>query len=196
MMPNDTFHVYWIKKLKMEPFFKKYRGIILGKCMPGTNGSCLIWTGAVSSNTYGAISYKLFGKWHRTTVHRLAFMLFNERIDIGRQLDVSHLCHNSLCVFKDHLTVEPHCINSSRIKCLNRNVCLGHWPYQECQLQLKMDNDDSIYRHNSFIHQQAYISLSIQQLVYLHTNFSWWGGHLFLQCSNQCFRVLFSLTIE
>ena len=32
--------------------------------------------------------------------------------------DISHLCHNKLCVRGEHLSAEPHAVNNARQKCV------------------------------------------------------------------------------
>ena len=50
--------------------------------------------------------------------HRLVYMCSLEKTFLknegDEQMDVSHLCHRSLCVNPAHLVLEPHSTNSSR----------------------------------------------------------------------------------
>ncbi|MCU7801217.1 MAG: hypothetical protein KZQ70_14050 [gamma proteobacterium symbiont of Lucinoma myriamae] len=68
-------------------------------------------------------------------VHRLAFMAETKLYTLpssdsfGQQMDVSHLCHNKLCIFPPHLTLETHNINMSRSYCRKAGVCtMAHDP--------------------------------------------------------------------
>jgi len=104
--------------------------------------NCLIWTGAISSSHYGVISRqkKLF------KVHRVAYAIcknlisFNTDHDglmilINSKQEISHLCHNRLCINVDHLSLEPHAINNQRLRCKNNLLCSGnHKGFQNCLL--------------------------------------------------------------
>ena len=101
--------------------------------------SCDIWTGAKSHGTYG----KLAVTWPNESksvesAHRVSFMTSNHylkndmpQVDAeGRQLEVSHLCHNGLCIKNAHLTLESHENNQERIHCKLQRQCTGqHQPY-------------------------------------------------------------------
>lgn len=82
-----------------------------------TEGDCLVWKGAVSSNGYGHIAIRVrFGKGegkhfaHPVLTHRLAYATCNElppsqsgpRPDT---LTINHICRNRLCVNPSHLEV-------------------------------------------------------------------------------------------
>lgn len=100
---------------------------------------CVLWdVGKMTKNgvDYGYKYVKLPYKQlkSRQYTHRLAYMLKYRNYDLPRHFDVSHLCHNSLCINKDHLTLEPHNINNNRIHCANENQCFGHQPYKDCLL--------------------------------------------------------------
>lgn len=100
---------------------------------------CILWDGSkVTKNgvDYGYKYVKLPYRQlkSRQYTHRLAYMLKYRNYDLPRQFDVSHLCHNSLCINPDHLTLEPHNVNNNRIHCVNENKCFGHQPYKDCLL--------------------------------------------------------------
>ena len=46
-------------------------------------------------------------------VHRVAYMAHSGISDLG-ECDVSHLCHHTLCVCFEHLSLEPRAINNTR----------------------------------------------------------------------------------
>ena len=48
--------------------------------------------------------------------------------DIGDR-DISHLCHNALCIRLDHSSTEPHKHIYKRIKGANRDKCKSHGAY-------------------------------------------------------------------
>ena len=97
---------------------------------------CIIWTGAKAGHSgYGNMrnpirivfpDQPLFVR-----VHRLAYALYHDMYTheipltnvLNEKLDVSHLCHNKLCIHIDHLILETHTSNMSRETC----TLLGHF---------------------------------------------------------------------
>lgn len=103
---------------------------------------CLLWKGAVKKckgrrgGGYGIINVHLPGHDSRTLmrVHRLAYIVHTGNF-IPQQNDVSHLCHNSLCVNFHHLSLEPRKINNARKVCHRKRQCQGHGNnYRDCLL--------------------------------------------------------------
>ena len=102
-------------------------------------GQCQVWQGCRSKSGYGKIKIKQ----QTDVVHRVVYFFETEsesrtREDDG-QWDVSHLCHNKCCIRIDHLTYEPHAVNTQRRKCHRtcrgrRRVCVGHGDYPACIL--------------------------------------------------------------
>ena len=43
--------------------------------------------------------------------------------------DISHLCHNALCIRVDHLSREPHEPMNERIKGASHDKCKSHGAY-------------------------------------------------------------------
>ena len=109
--------------------FEKYR-IRIENHSEVDGGGCRLWRGA-RNHDYGVIKVILDGKAVTRTVHRVALMCHTNNI-IPSYLDVSHLCHNSLCVNPMHLVAEPHFVNNNRITCANNGVCMGHGEYPNC----------------------------------------------------------------
>ena len=106
---------------------------------PGSE--CQIWTGykrkckGQRGGGYGIMNVRMPDSDSRTTmrVHRLAYIVHTGKF-IPQELDVSHLCHNSLCVNVHHLSLEPHCINNARKFCRKHKACQGHGEYGDCIL--------------------------------------------------------------
>ena len=88
--------------------------------------------GGKEHNKYGRT--KVVWPDGRTTVergHRLAFMIEHKILRDGmpvvnaqgKKLEVSHLCHNGLCVKAAHLALESHEINMEKVLCKSRRQC-------------------------------------------------------------------------
>lgn len=130
-----------LKKVAMEAFFKLYKEKISDKSVVAPNGDCVLWTSTTSKDgKYGVLSYKhpTENKWKKITVHRLAYMLSINNLNIDPNLDCSHLCHNSLCVNVEHLSLESKPINNNRNTCLRRGFCQNHENLPPCMLHLKL----------------------------------------------------------
>ena len=112
------------------------KGKILKKSEAQRGGNnCSLWTG-YSQRNYGVMNIVMPGSNSRTRMraHRLAYIVYSGILHLPRGHDVSHLCHNSLCVNFDHLSLEPHNINVGRCRCKRHHLCLGHGPYRACLL--------------------------------------------------------------
>lgn len=118
----------------MEAFFKKYSEKINEKSVLNRQG-CMVWQGCIKKGPvgYGVINAKFpDAQWHTMHVHRLLYMVHNKILYVEPHLEVSHLCHVPLCVSAYHLSLEPHSINTERLKCVNRAICCGHGVYRDC----------------------------------------------------------------
>ena len=125
----------------MEEFFENLAAKILLNSVPAPNSHCIIWTGNLTSNRlYGLLSYRdpETNIWKKKHVHRLALMVKLRSMTIPKELDASHLCHNSLCVNADHLSLEPHSINNNRQCCKGYGHCIGHGDFPDCMMKLKL----------------------------------------------------------
>lgn len=112
----------------MDAFFRdlQFKLKKKSKHQPGEN-SCVLWTGNVSYSGYGLQSVKWPVEGRKLEkAHRVALMV--ERCLTRSQFrdvegEVSHLCHNKLCVNTAHLVIEQHCINQERIHCFLLGRC-------------------------------------------------------------------------
>jgi Zinc-binding loop region of homing endonuclease len=124
----------------MESFFHGLHVILEKKSIQNTDGKgCIHWTGAVDSSGYG--KKRLVwpdGKISYVGAHRLAYMVKYHltyatipKKGVGVEiLNVSHLCHNRLCINTDHLTLETHSVNQSREHCKMQGQCTKlHMPH-------------------------------------------------------------------
>ncbi|CAH1797802.1 unnamed protein product, partial [Owenia fusiformis] len=98
----------------------QYKAKLLAQSLPSPNGQCTFWGGGVRKDGYGRLSVKWPGssKFSNTCAHRVSYLVaYPEKI--GLDGDISHLCHNRCCINPDHLTLEPHTINNTRLICVN-----------------------------------------------------------------------------
>lgn len=102
----------------MDAFFRdlQFKLKKKSKHQPGEN-SCVLWTGNVSYSGYGLQSVKWPVEGRKLEkAHRVALMV--ERGLTRSQFrdvegEVSHLCHNKLCVNTAHLVIEQHWLTRS-----------------------------------------------------------------------------------
>jgi len=123
-------------------FFTEVRNILENQqnleFVQNTHG-CVTWTGPNLNKNGVEYGYKYIKlpnqqRKSRQYTHRLAYMLKCGSYRLPRALEVSHLCHFSLCLNSAHLSLEPHHINNNRIHCVNAGKCLDHQPYEACLL--------------------------------------------------------------
>ena len=100
-------------------------------------GECRLWDGA-KQNRYGVINVKVKHNnifiWRRYYVHKLMYLIENNKACIDAKLQLSHLCNNRLCISNQHLTEEFAAINKQRDTCFAQNSCTGHGIYPNCML--------------------------------------------------------------
>ena len=95
---------------------------------------CWMWIGGYRADgRYGQL--KVGGK--PINVHRAAYMAANHKECIDLVLDISHICHNKMCVNLKHLSREEHLVNMDRESCLWLGHCTSHQcadgkPYKSC----------------------------------------------------------------
>ena len=102
------------------------------------NGDCLLY-GVVGQ--YHGLKVRHFGPgrviW--IYVHRLALLKKMDIVDIPKDIEASHFCHEKACVNTNHIVAEPRHIDMSRIPCMNErhvrgepHFCFGHPGYENC----------------------------------------------------------------
>lgn len=93
---------------------------------------CIEWTGSVDKQGYGVKWVKWpGGESMRVGTHRLAWMVAHRipKWDVpqvaanGERMEVSHLCHNKICLRESHLVLEPHSANMERAHCAVVGAC-------------------------------------------------------------------------
>ena len=107
------------------------------KCVENEKG-CLLWSGGATFSKKAKYGQKRFSvpqlgiKSRVFYVHRLVYMLETENFNIpggnsrgSGPLEISHLCHNSLCARPDHLVAESHAVNAERVSCRATPCCVG-----------------------------------------------------------------------
>jgi len=97
-------------------------------------GDCLIWQKSISSNGYPQlkVTIKTWGS-RPVPVHRLHYMLHHKQhIAYDEENEISHLCHNPLCIEINHLSLEPHSINLERKECKITGSCRKHNNFPDC----------------------------------------------------------------
>ena len=118
------------------------------KCdnVSGRHG-CVLWKGATYDGLYGKMRNplsKYLGQPTYMRVHRLVYLLHHikdfDDLTIGHVdkngeiIEVSHICHNSLCVNIAHLSLETHQTNISRRACVADGICRSHGDAPACLL--------------------------------------------------------------
>jgi hypothetical protein len=90
---------------------------------------CHKWNGEINDSGYGIIRMTVRGKRYKVTVHRLIYFLSQQCRPLDKNIHVSHLCHNNLCLNILHLSYENGEINHRRTRCRNLKTCQGHGRY-------------------------------------------------------------------
>ena len=102
--------------------------------VPHPQGQCRLWTKGVGGSGYPRMRVKVAGRVGSIQygVHQVVYAL-NSGTALNLPLhDVSHRCHNRLCVNMDHLSYEPKVVNAQRNPCRELNQCRGHLPFLPC----------------------------------------------------------------
>ena len=118
-------YLAWCDEIKLK---------ILSKCQINAVG-CSIWLGGphdVHKYPYGTMSVTFPGdhKSKSMRVHRLMYMVHNNKFNLQSDLHVSHICHHRRCVNPEHLVLEAAQTNAERNFCKNNGICLAtHVPH-------------------------------------------------------------------
>ena len=97
--------------------------------------SCRLWTGALKyKSVYGKCRDPFPGRGGKyTTPHKAAYLCHIRQANLNdnqRRLEISHICHNPLCIMAEHMTLEDHMTNQERQTCkFNRNCSTRHLPH-------------------------------------------------------------------
>ena len=95
------------------------------------HNGCLIWEGGTMSNGYPSIKAKRLNQ-PRFSIsgHQFAYFLQKEQF-LDTSLEISHRCHNKLCVNYEHLSQETRSTNDKRNTCKSSGTCSGHADYED-----------------------------------------------------------------
>ena len=130
----------WNHSMEARQFVDKLKMQIHSACRVVGDGQdgCRLWTGAKwGKSSYGMKTLRIPGNKKKLyfRVHRLVYALEYNKIpkllceitedtltppcldQNGVKLEVSHLCHESLCLNPDHLVLEQFRINLHRMVC-------------------------------------------------------------------------------
>ena len=125
-----------------QAYLDKKKDEFKAKYKERPNG-CHIWTGAVSGkrgyyeggSRYGAV------KWTHPVskdkivlnAHVVSFYFSSGLLPCNvNHVDISHRCHDTLCVNPEHLSREPHRVNLDRRKCRRVKSCHSHGDHPPC----------------------------------------------------------------
>lgn len=110
-------------------------------------GGCLVWRGRSLSNSgYPVMTLKLPGELtsKTRTIHRIIYSLELKKDLNQPNFQISHLCHQKLCLDITHLNYEAAAVNMQRQNCRSNGVCLGHEEEPDC---LVIDNIGYYYNY-------------------------------------------------
>ena len=114
---------------KQETFFEKWSCILYTEAHAKLSGCLELTNGATDRCGYPVMKVTLpNGKRYQVSAARLMYMCHYKLLTLHG--DVSHLCHNKVCVNIHHLVCETREINLNRQVCKNRGVCTkNHMPH-------------------------------------------------------------------
>ncbi len=89
---------------------------------------CRVWQNPVGGNGYPRMRITLVagGGSSQYSVHQVVLACSTGTVLDRPFFEVSHLCHNKLCVEVTHLTYEPKVVNVQRRNCVAEGHCFGH----------------------------------------------------------------------
>ena len=103
---------------------------------------CWLWTGPRVGRRdclYGHARFRFPGdaSASRFYVHRAAYMVEHDLLELPDTItgvQMSHLCHSTLCCNPAHLSLEPQHVNNSRNNCKQEGSCKHHPGFHDCLL--------------------------------------------------------------
>jgi len=102
-----------IHKIKEKiALVKSSHGILRKQLLWVISNSRCIWINGPQQISF---THKTKGRLHTTLPRVLGFLYYGEYSSRYRQL--SHLCHNAVCIRKSHILIEDATVNNSRRKC-------------------------------------------------------------------------------
>lgn len=118
----------------IDRFFDKWRAVLEAESAPAGGGSNCRLVGLKLTKTtqqggYPVLKVTIPGVGKRSlSVARLLYMCSVKSLEL--EGDVSHLCHQKLCINIEHLVLEPRGVNNSRQICNNQQSCTRtHEPF-------------------------------------------------------------------
>lgn len=123
---------------KMDKFFTKIaKSLQKNSREAADNGGCRVWKGCIDRYGYGTkrVTWP-DGSVKLERVHRVSYMAHHRifRQDMPHReadglLEISHICHNKLCIEPNHLVLESHETNCERRSCQLVGECVrNHVP--------------------------------------------------------------------
>ena len=117
----------WQAKMK-----ERLKPKIEGGTPHGDAERCILWLGGTRAG-YGWVKALLPNGTKKTmNAQRFIYMVWRASPDIPPYHDISHICHNKMCINLAHLTREPHHINMARKQCCGTGICFGHNEQPNC----------------------------------------------------------------
>ena len=113
----------------------RYKARILSRGVETPTG-CLLWSGERGSDGYGLFRFTYDKERYKVRVHRFLFFIDKRIPHYDKMAQVSHICHNKLCIKMDHLNLEDAATNTERNICSRTpgQRCIGHNGAPNCIL--------------------------------------------------------------
>ena len=131
--PLHNFKLTQKKTTKCQIFINRSRTCQINKYIKKqiTGGNCHIWKGQ-QLTSYRIFEFRFRKHKIKLCVHRVKMYIHNGCRAIDTVQYVSHLCHNKLCVWIGHLSLETSQINNNRYICKHKGECTGHYGFARC----------------------------------------------------------------
>ena len=134
-----------LTKDEVESMSDSYRSDLLKKIRDNSfdHGGCRIWRGGKNSSGYPQKRLSVDEDDSPTeSVHRLVYMLSGK----VPKFQVSHLCHEKLCIKLEHLIDDTPRQNSERNTCKDSKdgTCTGHGDRPRCMVNIPCSFPDDV----------------------------------------------------